>query len=228
MSWKNKYSKAVTFSYDDGVLQDERFVKILNRYNLKCTFNINSGISRGTHPFQAGDIIVDRFDMDELIPLYEGHEVAAHTVSHPVLTELTEEEIRRELIEDKEAIEKRFGSVVEGMAYPFGAYDDKVVRLLEDLGFKYARTVDNNWKCHVQEDLLRFKPTCHHNNPNIFSLIDNFLKSDAEESQIFYIWGHSYEFDVDQNWKHFEKICEMLSGHDDVFYGTNGQVLVEE
>ena len=36
--------KAVTFSYDDGVTQDQRLIEIFNRCNLKCTFNLNSGL----------------------------------------------------------------------------------------------------------------------------------------------------------------------------------------
>ena len=35
--------KAVTFSFDDGVLQDVRLIEMLNKYGLKATFNINSG-----------------------------------------------------------------------------------------------------------------------------------------------------------------------------------------
>ena len=37
-------NKAITFSYDDGVTQDRRLIEILNRYGLKATFNINSGL----------------------------------------------------------------------------------------------------------------------------------------------------------------------------------------
>ena len=36
--------KAVTFSYDDGVRQDERLIEIFDKYGVKGTFNINSGI----------------------------------------------------------------------------------------------------------------------------------------------------------------------------------------
>ena len=35
--------KAITFSYDDGVTQDERLISLFNKYGLKCTFNLNSG-----------------------------------------------------------------------------------------------------------------------------------------------------------------------------------------
>ena len=35
-------NKAITFSYDDGVTQDIRLIELLNKYDLKCTFNLNS------------------------------------------------------------------------------------------------------------------------------------------------------------------------------------------
>ena len=35
--------KYVTFSYDDGCRPDIRFTEILRKYNLKATFNLNSG-----------------------------------------------------------------------------------------------------------------------------------------------------------------------------------------
>jgi len=41
--FKGNNMKAVTFSYDDGVEQDKRLIQLLNKYNLKCTFNLNSG-----------------------------------------------------------------------------------------------------------------------------------------------------------------------------------------
>ena len=39
-AWK----KAVTFSYDDGVTQDRDLIRLLNKYGMKGTFNINSGL----------------------------------------------------------------------------------------------------------------------------------------------------------------------------------------
>ncbi len=37
--------KAVTFSYDDGVTQDIRLIKLFDKYNLRCTYNINSQLA---------------------------------------------------------------------------------------------------------------------------------------------------------------------------------------
>ena len=43
--------------------------------------------------------------------------------------------------------------------------------------------------------------------------------------QLFYVWGHSYEFDAHDTWGKFEEFCRLIAGHDDIFYGTNREVL---
>lgn len=34
--------KVLTFSYDDGKIEDRRLVKLFNKFNLKATFNLNT------------------------------------------------------------------------------------------------------------------------------------------------------------------------------------------
>ena len=57
---------------------------------------------------------------------------------------------------------------------------------------------------------------------------EQFLQAEAETPQIFYIWGHSYEFEGNRNWDRLERLCEMLAGRDDIFYGTNREVLLPD
>ena len=59
----------------------------------------------------------------------------------------------------------------------------------------------------------------------MFALGEKFLHLKADRPQLFYIWGHSYEFDVADTWDRFEQFCEMMSGQSDIFYGTNAEVL---
>ena len=40
------------------------------------------------------------------------------------------------------------------------------------------------------------------------------------------VWGHSFEFDAEKSWEKFEEICRDLSGRNDIFYGTNREVLL--
>jgi peptidoglycan/xylan/chitin deacetylase (PgdA/CDA1 family) len=226
MEWMKTYKKAVTFSYDDGVLQDERFVKILNHYGIKCTFNINTLLGNEKGSFPVGNIIARRFKIEDLVPLYQGHEVASHTLTHPFLPKLNQDEIIYEVKEDINNINRIFNQETVWFAYPFGQYNDNNVSILKELGVKYARTCDESHDFKIQTDLLRFKPTCHHLYPHIFELIDEFLNSNSDEPQIFYLFGHSYVFDVDDNWDLIEKICQRLGNHSDIFYGTNQEVLL--
>jgi len=62
--------KALTMSYDDGKKQDRKLVEIFNKYGIKATFNINAGLLGKD----------DRIAAEEIANLYQGHEVAAHTI----------------------------------------------------------------------------------------------------------------------------------------------------
>ena len=89
--WCGK-KKAVTFSFDDGVTQDIRLIEILNRYNLKGTFNINSDLlgKAGELVRNGRNVRHDKIQIFDFRKVYDGHEVAVHTLTHPNLTTLDE------------------------------------------------------------------------------------------------------------------------------------------
>lgn len=214
--------KAVTFSYDDAPFQDRRLVEIFNKYSLKCTFNVNSGLFGQGH----------RTIMPEEMPsLYKGHEIAVHTITHPHLELMeNEDDIVREIEDDRLRLSEIMGYDIVGMAYPFGTYNDKVVELMATkTGVKYSRTVKATLNFEPQTDLLRFHPTCHHKSDRLFELAKEFIEMKPDKPQIFYIWGHSYEFDrEDGQWERMEEFCKLISGHDDIFYGNNTEILLSK
>ena len=60
-------------------------------------------------------------------------------------------------------------------------------------------------------------------------LAEKFIAMKPEFPQIFYIWGHSYEQDFRSDyWTKLEEFFRLISGHDDIFYGTNAQVLLTD
>lgn len=224
-NWHGK-KKAVTFSYDDGVESDVRLLSIFNRYGMKATFNLNSGLLGTGHSWIYKDFEVKRLPLEGLRQLYQGHEIAVHGTEHLHPTELTPNQLQKEFAEDKKALERIFSVPISGMAYSFGEYDERVIEVLKENGIRYARTVEDNHSFDLQHNLLTFHPTCHHSDPAVFELIDRFLRDDSEKPQLLYIWGHAYEFDGDGNWERIEEICRKLCGHSDVFYGTNAEVLL--
>ena len=77
MSWTEKYRKAFVLSYDDGVRQDIRLVEMLNKYGLKCTFNLNSGLMGPPYKWEADGVVIERIPSRSLRELYAGHEIAS-------------------------------------------------------------------------------------------------------------------------------------------------------
>lgn len=231
-----KKTKAITFSYDDGVEQDKRLIKILDKYGLKCTFNLNSGQFgiRTAHQAAAFGITTvfrnQRIPFDEIKQVYENHEVAAHSVNHPLLPSLADEDVIFQMREDAANLEKIVGYQISGFAYPGGRgeyYNEHVKNLIKNnTRLYYGRMVTTNHSFDLQEDLLRFEPTVSHREKEMREkLAKEFLELETDTPKIYYLWGHSYELDVaEQEWCDFEHFCEMIAGRNDVFYGTNDQV----
>ena len=57
----------------------------------------------------------------------------------------------------------------------------------------------------------------------MFQLIERYKNLQTEELSLLYIWGHSYEFDVDNNWEYIEQCLQLISGQNDIWYCTNGE-----
>lgn len=229
----NGKMKAITFSYDDGVTQDKRLIDIFNKYGLKATFNINSELLGLENTLVREGKVVNHIKIkkSELKEVYRGHEVAVHTLTHPNLTQLDESEIIRQVEDDRKNLEAFVDYDVVGMAYPCGGINnnDYVAEVLKNNTLiKYSRTITSTHNFDLQENLLRFNPTVHHNEEldTMFKLAEIFINLNADKPQIFYIWGHSYEFDIDNTWDRFEEFCRLVSNKDDIFYGTNREILL--
>ena len=220
-------AKALTLSYDDGVVQDVRLMSILNKFGLKCTFNINTGLfEEDGHVFPKGQIH-RRMSKREAVELYKdsGHEVAVHALTHPFLEQLPTNMVAYEVVEDRKNIEKLFGKITKGMAYPFGTYSDKVVDVLKDAGIVYSRTVNFTEKFDIPTDWLRLPATCHHDNPNLITLAKKFIEDSPQDAPwLFYLWGHSYEFEINDNWHIIEEFSETIGQKNDIWYATNIEV----
>ena len=101
-SWKDKYKKAVTFSYDDGVTQDIRMINLLNKYGLKATFNLNSELLGTPWMLSYQGVRASHYKVspNDVKAIYAGHEVAVHTLTHPRLPELDDAEVIRQVETD--------------------------------------------------------------------------------------------------------------------------------
>jgi peptidoglycan/xylan/chitin deacetylase (PgdA/CDA1 family) len=70
----------------------------------------------------------------------DGHEIGGHSVTHPILTTLDENQVRTEVASCRRDLELRLGAPVTTFCYPNGTFDDRVLRATRDAGYAAACT----------------------------------------------------------------------------------------
>lgn len=234
MRFPGNKPKAVTFSYDDGVKQDIRLCDVFNRHGMKGTFNLNSafiGHSEGRSKLTVEEI--QKYILDA------GHEVAVHGEYHRAPGKQRAIIGIQDVLNCRVSLEQMFGRIIRGMAYPDsgvtnfqnGTDYQTVKTYLEQLDIAYSRSLagDNN-AFQMPQDWHNWIPTIHHNNPNSLAWAEEFVNLPIHPNigqlfpRLFYVWGHSYEFDNNDNWDHIEKLCDVLSNRDDIWYATNIEI----
>ena len=212
--YPNGGNLAVTFSYDDGRDHDRRLIEIFNRYGMKATFHLNSG-----NLDKPGYI-----RCDEVSTLYKGHEIAAHTVTHPFMSNQPAEVNLPELTEDRRRLEELVGYPVRGFSYPFGDAGGDAVSHVKAAGLDYARTVTATNDFFWPLNFWLWHPTCHDKGAD--GLIPKFTrKSSWNVLRLFYIWGHSYEFEEGNGWVEFEDLCKKLNEIPNCWFATNAEIM---
>lgn len=216
-------SKAIILSYDDGRVQDRQLVKLMNKYNLKGTFHLNSN--------KLG--MTDYLTKNEIKELFKGHEVSIHSFNHPNLTTLSKIDIVYEVIEDRKELEFLMNYPIRGMAYPFGNNNDLVIETLKGLGIEYARTVEDTYHFKIPENFLKWHPSIHQfskaywipNNPEndakelslFYKTIEDFLQT--KELALLDVWGHSWEMGNDnKRWEETEKFFKSIANNSSIYY----------
>lgn len=207
--------KALTFSYDDGREEDRRLVELFNRHGLRGTFNLNAGILDDPR----------RIPLKEYAALYKGHEIACHTYRHPTVSRCPMEQVARQILEDRMALEELTGAPVRGLAYPNGSYSKKIMDLLPLLGIRYARVVPTTGSFEMPENWFAWAGTCHHNQDLLKKGEDFLSRHKTQYLNLMYVWGHSYEFTTYNNWQVMEEFCDLVAGHDEIWYATNIEIV---
>lgn len=219
--YPNGKKKAFVLTYDDGVLQDVRLVLLLNRYGLKGTFNLNSLLMEREfvwHHEKLGP--VRRLPNAIAAHLYEGHEVASHSCTHPDLTYMSREGILYELGHDKYLLERLTGKPVLGFGVPFDYYDGIAVDCVRELGFVYGRGSEETRSYAPVWDPYRQQAGLFHLSEGLTEFVDGFFKTD-EELACCIIVGHSYDLDAEGLWDTMEDIFRRVSAAEDVISMTH-------
>jgi peptidoglycan/xylan/chitin deacetylase (PgdA/CDA1 family) len=221
----------VTTSWDDGHGMDEKLSSLLLDYGLKGTFYV------------AKNWIENFGDVCSIRELARNFEIGAHTLSHPDLTSIPIKYAAMEIQSSKEWLETLLRRKIEMFAYPKGKYNDKIVKLVEQAGFKGARTLDFQIALPKNQFMSGVGPQASNGSPllrlraslksklSFKSLLD--WKTNAkllfdyllETGGIWHLWGHSWEIENNRDWGKLGEVFEYVSNRKNVSYLENRNII---
>ena len=116
--------RALTFSFDDGMVEDVWLVNLFKKHGMKGTFNLNSCVFDMTEVPKPNIQGRCRLSKEQLVELFKdsGMEVAVHGVHHLSLAEMPSTVMIQDVLNDRIKLENAFGGVVNGMAYANGSF----------------------------------------------------------------------------------------------------------
>jgi len=154
--------KSIVLTFDDGAsdFYDNAWV-LLKKYNMKATVNMMTGV-RGENWLNSDEI--KELDASGLV------EFQSHTRYHAYLTRISKSEAREELQKSKEYLEELLGKPVEVIGYPFGLYNDEIISIARDLGYKAGLTIKSG-AIQNTEELFQMKRFIFTNSSNINTLL---------------------------------------------------------
>jgi len=134
---KDLAGNELVISFDDGY--EDNFTKalpILDRYNVVATFFITTGF---IDQWYRGKKMMNKKQIRELS--VRGMEIGSHTVSHPNLTTISKDQLKKELEQSKSELEYIIGEEVTSFSYPYGHYNKTVIDMCKKIGYKTGCTI---------------------------------------------------------------------------------------
>ena len=203
--------KFFLLSFDDGTIYDRRFVELLNQYRIKGTFNLNSGLEDFVWHYEDR-FPIRRQKLADIGSLYQGHEIASHSLHHHWLNSLTPPRLAREVGEDCAALKTRFGLGDIGFGVPFTACGEREIKIIRKF-VRYIRLSEFSDSFALPQDPYHIPIHGLYNDPDIREKIARFAENDLPVS-LFVMAGHSYELEVLDHWGYMEELLQYIRAFD--------------
>lgn len=198
--------KLFLLSFDDGTVHDKRFVDLLNRYGIPCTFNLNSGLEDFVWEFEGKNVVRQR--LVDTVEQYRGHEIASHSLHHHQLDTLYPPQLRREVEEDCAALKAIFGVQELGFGVPFTVCGEREIRIIRRF-VRYIRLSEYASSFALPEDPYHIPIHGLYNDPDIRERIEAFADNRLPVS-LFVMAGHSYELEFLDHWTYMEELLQYI------------------
>ena len=208
--------KIFLLSFDDGVIWDQWFIEMLNHYGIPGTFNLNSGLEDfvwhyGPHPIR-------RLRLAENRHIYDGHEIASHSLHHNWLDTQSDEQLAWEVGEDVRRLKLLFEKEKLGFAVPFTACGEREIGIIKPF-VSYIRLSEEKEGFALPKDPYHIPISSLFNAPDVREKIRAFADC-KEDVAVFVLVGHTYEFEVLHQWEYMEELLKFIKSFDFEFMTT--------
>jgi peptidoglycan-N-acetylglucosamine deacetylase len=234
----------VVTSWDDGDPQDLRLAEILRQAGVAATFYV---------PIFGEDGKRTLAPADTRALVSEGFEIGAHTMTHPVLSDLHGQRLWVEVHECKQVLEQVLGQEVQMFCYPRGRYNREVLETVRKAGYRGARTtrmlcqqasfnafeMPTTLQAYPHDSLTYYKNLGKRRDlPGLYKYVIELrrLRSWIElgrklfdqalqEGGIWHLYGHSWEIEELGLWDDLRQMLDYVRDRPGVIYANNSQTL---
>jgi peptidoglycan/xylan/chitin deacetylase (PgdA/CDA1 family) len=139
--------RRIVLTFDDGFASAlHHGLAPLAKHGFRAMQFLVSGLLGRTSEWQAaeGEVLEALMDASQIREwLAAGHEIGAHSVTHPRLTQIPLARAREEIAASKKQLEDMFGVPVRHFCYPYGDWNPTVRDAVAEAGYDTACTVDS-------------------------------------------------------------------------------------
>jgi peptidoglycan/xylan/chitin deacetylase (PgdA/CDA1 family) len=147
--------RPIVLTFDDGY-EDNFSVAypLLREFDCHAVIYAVTDPKRRTNFWDTGEPTAPLLTTEQLRELHKaGMEIGSHTTTHPRLTQIPAEEIRKELRESRDSLQQILGSEVLSFAYPYGALQPEVKTYVAEAGYRFAAAADTGPLAFYQDFL---------------------------------------------------------------------------
>lgn len=234
----------VTTSWDDGHPCDLRLAELLAENGIPATFYVPVAGEGGRTVLPAKDL---------RSALRQGFEIGAHTMSHRILTQVSDAELLHEVCGSKEVLEDQLGVEMRMFCYPRGRYDAKTIDCVRRAGFRGARTTEmlsqalefNRFEMPTSLQAYPHPPIDYLKNlgkrrnwAGMRRYVKDYLLCETwvetgkrlfddtlQHGGIWHLYGHSWELEESCLWEQLRDLLEYVSKRTGVVYASNSAAL---
>jgi peptidoglycan/xylan/chitin deacetylase (PgdA/CDA1 family) len=152
--------KPIVLTFDDGYEDNYSIAfPLLQKYGMTAVIFLVADTARRTNFWDREEpqvLLMNQGQIHELV--HAGIEIGSHTVTHPDLTACSPEQVKNELLESKQIIERQTGKEIFSLAYPYGSVNETIKSLAGETGYTYGIATDSG-PLKVYEDFFEIRRT---------------------------------------------------------------------